>query len=142
MINNKLASVYSATPDSDLVLMSHIAEEGLRQAQQTFNMARQSFILALVMTGASAIVGFVGVGFLLSGKASEGTVTTAGGLVSSMVFTQLAKDASDRLDKANERLDRIATKLQNEVEFQNEQTRVAGKEIDIAPTDDGAVHRR
>ena len=98
--------------------------------------------IALVMTGASAIVGFVGVGFLLSGKASEGTVTTAGGLVSSMVFTQLAKDASDRLDKANERLDRIATKFQNEVEFQNGQTRVAGKEIDIAPTDDGAVHRR
>jgi hypothetical protein len=51
---------------------------------------------------------------ILSGKASEGTVTTAGGLVSSMVFIQLAKDASDRLDKANERLDRIATKFKDE----------------------------
>lgn len=122
MTNNKFASVSSATPDSDLALMARIADEGLRQAQQSFNMARQSFILALVMTGSSAIVGFVGVGFLLSGKASEGTVTTAGGLVSSMVFIQLAKDASDRLDKANERLDRIATKFPNEVEFQNGQT--------------------
>jgi hypothetical protein len=64
MTNNKFASVYSATPDSDSILMARIAEEGLRQAQQAFNMARQSFILALVMTGASAIVGFVGVGFL------------------------------------------------------------------------------
>jgi NADPH-dependent curcumin reductase CurA len=114
MTNNKFPSVYSATSDSDLVLMACIADEGLRQAQQSFNMARHSFMLALVMTGASAIVGFVGVGFLLSGKASEGTVTTAGGLVSSMVFIQLAKDAGDRLDKANERLDRIATKFQDE----------------------------
>lgn len=94
--------------------MARIAEEGLRQTQQTFNIARQSFLLALVMTGASAIVGFVGVGFLLTGKASEGTITTAGGLVSSMVFIQLAKDASDRLDKANERLDKIAAKVKDE----------------------------
>ncbi len=114
MTNNNLASVSITTLDSDSVLMARIAEEGLRQAQQTFNMARTSFILAFVMTGASAIVGFVGVGFLLSGKASEGSITTAGGLVSSMVFIQLAKDASDRLDKANERLDRIATKFQDE----------------------------
>ncbi|MBD2438049.1 hypothetical protein H6G69_14705 [Nostoc sp. FACHB-110] len=91
--------------------MNSIAEEGLRQAQQSFNMARNSFILALLMTGASAIVSFVGVAYLLCGKASEGTVTTAGGLVSSMVFVQLAKDASNRLDKANERLDKIAAKL-------------------------------
>jgi NADPH-dependent curcumin reductase CurA len=114
MTNNNLASVSITTLNSDSVLMTRIAEEGLRQTQQTFNMTRQSFILALVMTGASAIVGFVGVGFLLSGKASEGTITTAGGLVSSMVFVQLAKDASDRLDKANERLDKIAAKVKDE----------------------------
>ncbi len=110
------ASLPSTVPSSNSAseLMNSIAEEGLRQTQQTFNMARQSFLLALVMTGASAIVGFVGVGFLLSGKASEGTITTAGGLVSSMVFIQLAKDASDRLDKANERLDKIAAKVKDE----------------------------
>ena len=112
MTNN--TSVSSIIPDSDSVLMTRIAEEGLRQTQQTFNMARTSFIVALIMTGASAILGFVGVGYLLSGKVSEGTATTAGGLVSSMVFVQLAKDASDRLDKANERLDKIATKFQDE----------------------------
>ncbi|MBW4586318.1 hypothetical protein G7B40_023170 [Aetokthonos hydrillicola Thurmond2011] len=117
MRNNKFASVDSVTPDSDLVLMARITEEGLRQAQQTFNMAHHSFVLALIMTGASAIVGFVGVGLLLSGKASEGNVTTAGGFVSSMVFIQLAKDASDRLEKANERLERITAKFQNEVEL-------------------------
>ncbi|MEA5622798.1 TRADD-N-associated membrane domain-containing protein [Nostoc sp. UHCC 0251] len=114
MTNNNLASVPITTLNSDSVLMARIAEEGLRQTQQTFNIARQSFLLALVMTGASAIVGFVGVGFLLTGKASEGTITTAGGLVSSMVFIQLAKDASDRLDKANERLDKIAAKVKDE----------------------------
>lgn len=112
--NNNLTSVSITSLNSDSVLMARIAEEGLRQTQQTFNMARQSFLLALIMTGASAIVGFVGVGFLLSGKASEGTVTTAGGLVSSMVFVQLAKDASDRLNKANERLDKIAAQVQGE----------------------------
>lgn len=114
MANDNLISVSNIIPDSDSVLMTRIAEEGLRQAQQTFNMARTSFIVALLMTGASAIVGFVGVGYLLSGKASEGTATTAGGLVSSMVFVQIAKDASDRLDKANERLDKMATKFQDE----------------------------
>ena len=112
--DNNFTSVSSIIPDPDSILMSRIAEEGLRQTQQTFNMARTSFIIALLMTGASAIVGFVGVGYLLLGQTTEGTATTASGLVSSMVFVQLAKDASDRLDKANERLDKIATKFQDE----------------------------
>lgn len=112
--DNNFTSVSNIIPDPDSILMSRIAEEGLRQTQQTFNMARTSFIIALLMTGASAIVGFVGVGYLLLGQTTEGTATTASGLVSSMVFVQLAKDASDRLDKANERLDKIATKFQDE----------------------------
>lgn len=106
--------LYKRLTSSRVNSAKRLIDEGLRQTQQTFNMARQSFILALVMTGASAIVGFVGVGFLLLGKASEGTITTAGGLVSSMVFVQLAKDASDRLDKANKRLDKIAAKVKDE----------------------------
>jgi hypothetical protein len=97
-----------ATAAPTLELNLQIAKEGLRQAKQSFDLAQQSFKLALVMTAMSALVSFVGVGLLLSGKASEGSVTTAGGLASSVAFLQLAKDASDRLDKANDRLDKIA----------------------------------
>lgn len=80
---------------SDLVIKQsiiRIAEERLRQAYFSFN-------LAFLMTAASTIIGFVGVGLLLSGQAPEGTITAIGGLASSVRCIQLAKDSNDRLDK-------------------------------------------
>lgn len=69
-----------------------IAQERLRQARLSFN-------LALMATAISACISLVGAGLLLSGKVPEGTVTTTGGLASSIRCVQLAKDANDRLDK-------------------------------------------
>lgn len=80
------------TPNPYLAMELSIARECLRQARHSFN-------LALVMTAASAIIGFVGVGLLWSGQAPEGTITTASGLASSVRCLQLARDTNDRLDK-------------------------------------------
>ncbi len=66
--------------------------ERLRQARYSFN-------LTLFATAMSFLVSLVGAGLLLSGKATEGTVTTAGGIVASVRCTKLAKEANDRLDK-------------------------------------------
>lgn len=75
-----------------------IAQERLRQAHHSFN-------LALIATAVSFGIGLVGAGLLLSGKVPEGTVTSAGGLVSSVQCLKFAKDANDRLDKILEELD-------------------------------------
>ena len=69
-----------------------IAKERLRQAHHSFN-------LALIATSVSFFISLVGAGLLLSGKVPEGTVTSAGGLVSCVQCLQFAKDANDRLDK-------------------------------------------
>lgn len=70
--------------------------ERLRQVRLSFNLA---FLLITV----SASITFVGVGLLLSGKVSEGSTLTAGGVagnvVSSVGFLKLTKDANDRLDR-------------------------------------------
>lgn len=89
-------------------LPDKITLEALRQTHETFNLAQQSFRLALVMTGTSAIVILVGVGLVLSDKAPIGSITTTSGLLSGAGFLQLAKEAGDRLKEANERLDRLA----------------------------------
>lgn len=69
-----------------------VLQERVRQAKYSFN-------LALIATAISACVGLVGAGLLLSGKLPEGSVTAAGGLVSSTCCIRFAKDANDRLDK-------------------------------------------
>jgi hypothetical protein len=71
---------------------SSIAKERLRQARYSFN-------LALVTTAVCAAISFAGVGLVLADKASEGTITATGGLVSTVRCLRLAKDANDRLDK-------------------------------------------
>lgn len=83
------ASYQALTPQ--LAIDLRIAEERLRQARYSFN-------LALGMAATSALIGFAGVGLVLLGK-SEGTITTTGGLASSAYCLQLAKDTNDRLDK-------------------------------------------
>lgn len=92
-------------------LKINIAQESLRQASKSFDLACRSFQLSLTMTAISGTIGFIGVGLLLSGQASEGTVTTAGGLASSVCFWQISKDSQTRLEKANARLDKIRTEL-------------------------------
>ena len=80
-----------------------VIKERLRQAKLSFN-------IALSLTIISAIISLIGVGLLLSGKTSEGTATTAGGLASKIVSIGLLKMTKD----TNERLDKIATEFQDE----------------------------
>ena len=95
-------------------LKINIAQESLRQASKSFDLSFRSFQMSLIMTAISGGIGFVGVGLLLTGSASEGTVTTAGGLVSSVCFLQISKDSQGRLEKANTRLDKIRLELVEE----------------------------
>ncbi|TBR56409.1 hypothetical protein B4U84_30065 [Westiellopsis prolifica IICB1] len=85
-MNNKLA------PNSYSTIELSIAQERLRQARYSFN-------LALIATALSACISLVGAGLLLSGKVPEGTVTAAGGMAASVRCIQFAKDTNDRLDK-------------------------------------------
>ena len=80
-----------------------VITERLRQARLSFN-------IALTLTIISAIISVAGAGLLLSGKTSEGTATTAGGLASQIVSVGLLKMTKD----TNERLDKIATEFQDE----------------------------
>jgi hypothetical protein len=68
-----------------------IVRERIRQARHSFN-------LALAATTTSFLISIVGAGLLFANKVPEGGATTAGGLLSSLSFIKLAKDANDRLD--------------------------------------------
>lgn len=80
-----------------------VIQERLRQAKLSFN-------IALILTIISAIISVTGVGLLWSGKTSEGTATTAGGLASQMVSAGLLKITQE----SNERLNTIATEFLDE----------------------------
>ena len=75
-----------------------IVKERLRQA-------RRSFDLALIATALSFGISLIGAGYLINNKASEGAVTTAVGLMASVRYMQIAKDANNRLDKIIDDLD-------------------------------------
>jgi len=64
----------------------------LHQAQQTFN-------LFVVTAAASLGICVIGAGLLVSGKASEGSVTTSTGLISTTLCSQIAKESSEKLEK-------------------------------------------
>ena len=84
-------------PDSNPYL-ALIVKERLRQA-------RRSFDFALTATALSFGISLVGAGCLLTNKVSEGAVTTAVGLVASVRYMQIAKNANNRLDKIADDLD-------------------------------------
>lgn len=86
------------TSNSHSIIELSIAQERLRQARYSFN-------VALTATALSAFIGLVGAGLLLLGKVTEGTVTAAGGMAASVRCVQLAKDTNDRLDKILAELD-------------------------------------
>lgn len=79
-------------PNSYSAIESSIAAERLRQARYSFN-------VALIASTVSFLVSLLGAGLLVSNKASEGTIISAAGLVSSVQCLQLAKDANRRLDE-------------------------------------------
>ncbi len=75
-----------------------IAQERLRQARYSFN-------LALTTTALSFCISLVGAGLLLSGKVPSGAITSAMGLVSSVQYFCFSQDANDRLDKILDELE-------------------------------------
>ena len=78
--------------NSNINIEWNIAQERLRQARLSFN-------LALTVTAICFLITVMGAGLLLSDKFSSGTITTAVGLVSSLGCFKLAKDSNDRLDQ-------------------------------------------
>ena len=78
--------------NSNLSLEWIIAQERIRQARLSFN-------LALTATAVSFSISLIGGGLLLSNKISAGTITSALGLVSSAGCLKFAQDANDRLDE-------------------------------------------
>lgn len=98
MLPNHRSSRDENVSTSDSCIKTYSAVE-LSIAQERLRQARWSFNLALAMTAAFAVISLVGVGLLLSGKTTEGSVAAAGGFASSVRCLQLAKDTNDRLDK-------------------------------------------
>ncbi|WP_292826327.1 hypothetical protein [Nostoc sp. JL33] len=98
MLPNHRSSRDENVSNLDSCIKTYSAVE-LSIAQERLRQARWSFNLALAMTAAFAVTSLVGVGLLLSGKTTEGSVAAAGGLASSVRCLQLVKDTNDRLDK-------------------------------------------
>lgn len=80
----------NSQPYSQIELI--IAQERLRQARYSFNMA-------IFATTLSFCISLAGAGMLLSKKFPQGIVISAAGLVSAVEFQKLAKDANDRLNQ-------------------------------------------
>ncbi|WP_197036197.1 TRADD-N-associated membrane domain-containing protein [Fischerella sp. PCC 9605] len=92
MSSNTLSSSSIPNSSAHLAIELSIAQERLRQARYSFN-------LALAATTASVCISLTGAGLLLFSKAPEGTITAVAGIASSVRCIQLAKDANDRLDR-------------------------------------------
>jgi hypothetical protein len=74
-----------------------VFKEHLRQTQHSFN-------LSVVAFTTSIGISVIGACLIISGKATEGTVTTATGLFSTTFCTQLARQSSERLEELTETL--------------------------------------
>ena len=74
-----------------------ILKERLRQFHYSFNAALTAVVL-------STCISIIGIVLLLSGKVTEGTVTTSSGIGASIVFLRLAKDVKARLDSITKNL--------------------------------------
>ncbi|MBC1235630.1 TRADD-N-associated membrane domain-containing protein [Nostoc sp. 2RC] len=67
-------------------------QEQLRQARLTFD-------LSTAAVAFSISISVVGAALLFSGRTSEGAVTGASGLISTTFCAQIAKDATDKLER-------------------------------------------
>lgn len=77
--------------------MLDLFHEHLRQARQIFNY----YVVAVAL---SLGISVIGAGLLISGKASEGSVTTATGLISTTLCSQIAKESGEKLEELREDL--------------------------------------
>ena len=77
-------------------MMQDVFHEHLRQARQTFN-------VSVVAVAVSLGISVIGAGFLISGK-DQGSITTATGLISTTLCSQIAKESSEKLEELREDL--------------------------------------
>jgi hypothetical protein len=101
-----------ANLEKERELLHYVVHERVRQTKLSANQAYWSFSVAIVMTTASALIGLLGASLVLLDKASEGSVTAAVGLASSVYSYQLSKEAAERQKQANIRLDQMLIELQ------------------------------
>ena len=80
-----------------------VIQERLRQAKFIFN-------VTLGLTIVSASISILGIGLLFSGKVTEGSVATAGGLTLNIVSGRLLKFTKE----TNDRLDRLAKEFKDD----------------------------
>jgi hypothetical protein len=97
MLKHLFSPKQSPQPDPYQSIRVAIAQEHLRQARQTFDLFR-------IAIGLSLSVSVVGCIVVVTGQATEGTVTTATGLASTTLCAQIAKEARDKLDRLSEDL--------------------------------------
>ena len=88
-----------------------IVREGIRQAKHSFSLSYRTFQIYLFMTAASGLVGLTGVTLLVTGFTDRGATTAATGVTSTIVFSQLSKEAREQLERANSRLDSLRDEL-------------------------------
>jgi hypothetical protein len=88
---NKKSYVTLTQHQLSSILEVYITHERLRQAQLSFN-------LSLLAAKISVFTGLIGAGLLLSGKLSEGSITTAISITSNVYCFKITKNANDRLD--------------------------------------------
>ena len=91
-----------------------IQRENLRQAIVSFDMYRLSFKISLLARFACTIAVLVGSGLLLTGKISEGALTTSTSVISGACFYQISKEARERAEKANKQLSKAWEELESE----------------------------
>ena len=92
-------------------LLERVIQEGLSQSKHIAYQAHWSFLTSIVLSTASTAISLTGAALLLLGEGSEGTVTTAVGLASGVYSYQLSKEAAERQQQANERLNRMLEHL-------------------------------
>ena len=95
MPNKKFPSNQPFPSDDYPEMERDVMQERLRQAKFIFN-------VTLGLTIVSASISIFGIVLLFSGKVTEGSVATAGGLTSKIVSVQLlnfTKETNDRLDR-------------------------------------------
>jgi hypothetical protein len=76
------------------------AELEIRLVLEHLRQVRYSFNLSIVVVTTSLFINVLGTGLLWAGKTTQGTMTAAGGITSSLLHMQLLKEASDRLERS------------------------------------------
>ena len=92
-------------------LQMEIWRENLRQAKTSFDLYQLSFKVAITVTFASTVTTLIGSTLLFAGKVSEGTLTTGISAISGTCFYQISKEAKDRAEKANKKLNEASKEL-------------------------------